>query len=110
MTRFARARGAAASNERVEEEATPWHQMVSQMPSITTYQSGGNNRDVEDLDGDVAVSDDEEEFFNDSSFKHKDNSLGTKDESSSSEESDHDVDDGKNYLWKKPFLRTASYK
>ena len=47
MTRFARARGAAASNERVEEEATPWHQMVSQMPSITTYQSGGNNRDVE---------------------------------------------------------------
>lgn len=94
MTRFARARGAAASNERVEEEATPWHQMVSQMPSMTTYQSGGNNRDVEDLDGDVAVSDDAEEFLDDSSFKHKDNGLGTKDESSSSEESDHDVDDG----------------
>ena len=29
MTRWARSKGSAASNERVEEEATPWSQLVS---------------------------------------------------------------------------------
>merc|ERR1712029_1263062 len=29
MTRWARSKGSAASNERVEEEATPWSQLVA---------------------------------------------------------------------------------
>jgi len=52
MTRFARAKGSKASNERVVEEATPWHELKSQM--TTAY-------DVEDLGGDdIEVSDDEQ--------------------------------------------------
>ena len=64
MTRFARAKGAAASNERVEEEATPWHQMVQQMRSIngegthTTNRNQGN-RDVEDLSDDMLIAEDD---------------------------------------------------
>ena len=52
MTRFARAKGSKASNERIVEEATPWHELKSQM--TTAY-------DVEDLGGDdIEVSDDEQ--------------------------------------------------
>ena len=47
MTRFARAKGSKASNERVEEEATPWEQLKA---SITT---GKKHFDVEDLEDDV---------------------------------------------------------
>ena len=64
MTRFARAKGAAASNERVEEEATPWHQMVQQMRSINgerTHPTDRNqsNRDVEDLNDDMLIAEDD---------------------------------------------------
>ena len=52
MTRFARAKGSKASNERVEEEATPWHELKAQMRP---------NYDVEDLSDNIAVSDDEPE-------------------------------------------------
>ena len=51
MTRFARAKGSKASNERVEEEATPWHELKAQM--TTSY-------DVEDLSDNIEVSDDEQ--------------------------------------------------
>ena len=64
MTRFARAKGAAASNERVEEEATPWHQMVQQMRSINgegTHTTNRNQgiRDVEDLSDDMLIAEDD---------------------------------------------------
>ena len=34
MTRFARSKGSKASNERVEEEATPWEELKVQIKSI----------------------------------------------------------------------------
>ena len=61
MTRFARAKGAAASNERIEEEATPWHVMAQQMRSSTGYSRSKVNRDVEDLDGDLIIASEENE-------------------------------------------------
>merc|ERR1711974_484325 len=34
MTRWARSKGSAASNERVEEDATPWSQMVAGLKNV----------------------------------------------------------------------------
>jgi hypothetical protein len=96
MTRFARSKGAAASNERVEEEATPWHQMVKPIRDSNSNKSTGANRDVEDLDGDMAdpsIDDD----------SHQDHSSTTQiiempsnlQEENSSDEDDYDIKDGK---------------
>ena len=52
MTRFARAKGSKASNERVEEEATPWEDMKAQMRQ---------NYNVEDLEDDIVQEDSEPE-------------------------------------------------
>ena len=52
MTRFARAKGSKASNERVEEDATPWEEMKAQMKQ---------NYNVEDLEDDIAAEDSEPE-------------------------------------------------
>ena len=108
MTRFARAKGAAASNERVEEEATPWHQMAKQMRSVTGYEGTGiqnqHNRDVEDLNGDMVISSDEDENFNLSENHHK--ALPVKcheDGSSSDETGDDGIEDGKEALDVIPF-------
>lgn len=48
MTRFARAKGSKASNERVEEEATPWNLLKAPQAS-----SSKKHFNVEDLDDDV---------------------------------------------------------
>ena len=49
MTRFARSKGSKASNERVEEEATPWEQLTFNLaPSAAKKR----DFDVEDLDDD----------------------------------------------------------
>ena len=45
MTRFARAKGSKASNERVEEEATPW----AELKSFATPNSKKVRYDVEDI-------------------------------------------------------------
>lgn len=98
MTRFARAKGAAASNERVEEEATPWQQMAQQMRSATGYEGGDqnqHNRDVEDLNGDMEIPSDEDDAPNNLSEQH-DRALPVKphEEGSSSDETgDGDTED-----------------
>ena len=48
MTRFARSKGSKASNERVEEEATPWEQLTFNLAPNAAKQ----HFDVEDLDDD----------------------------------------------------------
>jgi len=48
MTRFARSKGSKASNERVEEDATPWEQLTFNMAPTAAKQ----HFDVEDLDDD----------------------------------------------------------
>jgi len=48
MTRFARSKGSKASNERVEEEATPWEQLTFNLAPSAAKQ----HFDVEDLDDD----------------------------------------------------------
>ena len=49
MTRFARSKGSKASNERVEEEATPWEQLTFNLAPIAAKK---RDFDVEDLDDD----------------------------------------------------------
>ena len=66
MTRFARAKGSKASNERVEEEATPWEQLKA---SITT---GKKHFDVEDLEDDVDLKEENECFASKSDFEAED--------------------------------------
>ena len=48
MTRFARSKGSKASNERVEEDATPWELLTFNMAPSAAKQ----HFDVEDLDDD----------------------------------------------------------
>ena len=97
MTRFARAKGAAASNERVEEEATPWHQMAKQMRSATGYEGvadqNQHNRDVEDLDGDMVVSSDEDDALNNFSEQQHDKALPVKQHEEGSSSSDETGED-----------------
>ena len=93
MTRFARAKGAAASNERVEEEATPWHQMVKHIRNSSNSKVTAANRDVEDLDGDLAFVNDE-----DNSFPPPRNTIelpSRVEEEDSSEEEYDDINNGK---------------
>jgi len=54
MTRFARAKGSKASNERVEEEATPWEQLKAPPPNTKI------RFDVEDLDDDIDLKEEDE--------------------------------------------------
>ncbi|XP_057665012.1 uncharacterized protein LOC130899246 [Diorhabda carinulata] len=44
MTRFARAKGSKASNERVPEEATPWNEMKQQLLEKNKYIEESKNR------------------------------------------------------------------
>jgi len=53
MTRWARSKGSAASNERVEEEATPWSQMVAGLKKV-------EHANPEDLDEEFGGEDEEE--------------------------------------------------
>ena len=92
MTRFARARGAAASNERIEEDATPWHIMAQQMRSANGCKTT-SNRDVEDLDGDL-VSTHEDKQPN--SIEKVIPNTTEEDDRSSSDENEYETNDGKN--------------
>jgi len=56
MTRWARSKGSAASNERTEEEATPWSQLVA---GIRRNAAESNVEDIEGQD-DFEVGDDEQ--------------------------------------------------
>ena len=49
MTRFARSKGSKASNERVEEDATPWELLTFNMAPPAAAKK---HFDVEDLDDD----------------------------------------------------------
>lgn len=92
MTRFARAKGAAASNERIEEDATPWHVMAQQMRYANGYKSN-SNRDVEDLDGGLISASEEKENISIAN-KHA-TSIVEQDDSSSSDENDYEIQNGK---------------
>ena len=94
MTRFARSKGASASNERVEEEATPWHQMVKHIRSSNSNKIVEINRDIEDLDGDLAQPSIEEDYRHSSSNQRADVSSSLPEEDSS-DESDCVINDGK---------------
>jgi len=83
MTRFARAKGAAASNERIEEDATPWHIMAQQMRSANGCKTA-SNRDVEDLDGGLVTTSEEKQHPN-SIDKVVPNTIEEDDRSSSDE-------------------------
>ena len=48
MTRFARSKGSKASNERVEEEATPWEELKSTMAPPPSKKFKYNVEDIED--------------------------------------------------------------
>ena len=101
MTRFARAKGAAASNERVEEEATPWHQMVKQIRTATGYQGKGDNRDVEDLDGGTALHSDDEDGPDSFTRQKKELQATHYEENNSSDENEeYDIKEGKIVLTK----------
>ena len=91
MTRFARAKGAAASNERVEEEATPWHQMVRGIRSANGFKDGRGDRDVEDLDGGLEVLDAEESQTN-LTAPERTSHLDTYQEESNSSDDDGEYD------------------
>ena len=54
MTRFARSKGSKASNERVEEEATPWEQLKAPQTNSKKHF------DVEDLDDDIDFKEEDE--------------------------------------------------
>ena len=96
MTRFARAKGAAASNERVEEEATPWHLMVRGIRSATGYQGSGDNRDVEDLDGGTALHSDDEDAADSLTRQRKElQATHYEENNSSDEDEEYDIKDGK---------------
>ena len=92
MTRFARAKGAAASNERIEEDATPWHIMAQQMRSANNYKPN-SNRDVEDLEGDL-ISNSEEKQTHHNQDKIIPSTI-EEDNSSSSDENEFETNDGK---------------
>ena len=92
MTRFARAKGAAASNERIEEDATPWHVMAQQMRYANGYKSN-SNRDVEDLDGGLISASEGKENISITN-KHATSTV-EQDDSSSSDENDYDMQNGK---------------
>ena len=92
MTRFARAKGAAASNERIEEDATPWHVMAQQMRYANGYKSN-SNRDVEDLDCGLISASEEKENISITN-KHATSTV-EQDDSSSSDENDYDIQNGK---------------
>jgi zinc finger CCHC domain-containing protein 9 len=62
MTRFARAKGSKASNERLEEEATSWQDMKAQLKPPS--KKSDSKIDVEDLDGDIVIGDEIPEDFN----------------------------------------------
>lgn len=55
MTRFARAKGSKASNERVEEEATPWEEMKAAIPAPKLKKA----IDVEALEDDLELDEPE---------------------------------------------------
>ena len=93
MTRFARARGAAASNERIEEDATPWHIMAQQMRSANGCKRA-SNRDVEDLDGGLVTISEEKQHPN--SIDKVVPSTIEEDDKSSSDENEYENNDGKN--------------
>lgn len=57
MTRFARSKGSKASNERVEEEATPWEELKAQIAPV----SKKNHFNVEDLEDEPDVNEIESE-------------------------------------------------
>ena len=92
MTRFARARGAAASNERIEEDATPWHIMAQQMRSANGCKTT-SNRDVEDLDGGLVTTPEEKQHPN--SIEKVVPRTIEEDERSSSDENEYETNDGK---------------
>ena len=71
MTRFARSKGSKASNERIEEESTPWEQLKA---PITAKK---HHFDVEDLDDDGF---DLEETKKDTSTKNNSDSELSDDE------------------------------
>ena len=48
MTRFARSKGSKASNERVEEEATPWEELKSTVAPPPSKKFKYNVEDIED--------------------------------------------------------------
>lgn len=50
MTRFARAKGSKASNERTEEEATSWQELKSQIPQADSKKKHFNVEDLDDLE------------------------------------------------------------
>ena len=56
MTRFARAKGSKASNERVEEEATPWEELKS---FVTPTTKKVRQFDVEDITDDFTENNEE---------------------------------------------------
>ena len=67
MTRFARSKGSKASNERVEEEATPWEQLKAPLANTKKHF------DIEDLDDDVDLKEDEDHTSkSDSGADHSD--------------------------------------
>ena len=105
MTRFARAKGAAASNERIEEDATPWHIMAQQMRSANGCKTA-SNRDVEDLDGGLVTTSEEKQHPN-TIDKVVPNTI-EEDDRSSSDENEYETNDGKNIrnIW--PFPRTGT--
>jgi len=74
MTRFARAKGSKASNERVEEEATPW-----QLLKVPQESGSKKHFNVEDLDDDV-------DFFEDKVNEGEGNDSDDKVASQSEEE------------------------
>lgn len=55
MTRYARAKGSKASNEREPEDATPWEEMVKTMKA--NVRNVEEDEDIGDADNDVGDDD-----------------------------------------------------
>ncbi len=72
MTRFARSKGSKASNERVEEEATPWDQMVAGM-KLPPKKMAFDVEDIGDEDN-FAVGDTNDDSGVDATAKSSDSS------------------------------------
>merc|ERR1711997_92003 len=86
MTRFARSKGSKSSNERIEEEATPWEELRNDVEPLSKKKFN-----VEDLE------DDDEPLIEENEHPSSSSSESEEDEPTITIEKDEEVSQEKNW-------------
>jgi zinc finger CCHC domain-containing protein 9 len=86
MTRFARARGSKASNERAEEDATPWSVIKAQMNATTKKHDDVENLEDDDGEGSETLVEASKQRHSHTSVEDLSGSDGEDDEGDDDEE------------------------